>query len=471
MKDSQVETPQAEGPTSRSRRYKTPLDRLASAEALQPSPVTPAVRPVVIRDLIRTVVNESLRFSGRPDSAVTTLTAEGEQIEVRARSLNGDASTKIIEWSVDPSVPGQTFVDERDFAKLVSAVLSNALKFTKHGSVKLVVRLGQYARSIVVRILDTGCGIPQSFQKQLFKPFSREDDSLTRQSEGLGLGLLVAKGVARKMGGDISLLRSDIEGPYHGSEFELWVPFSSFIGRNQPGTPSQTPLPPPLEAVDASALPESDARNDGLRSAGHAWVALDWHGANQSPQPPTPPLETSPSPGESEPLPKPSAKHTRAVIAPSFNKRLSRSHPLQFLVVEDNRINRRLLMAMLSKLGYSGTREAFDGVEAVKFMEADHRTPSAEQVDVILMDLWMPNMDGYEATQRILAMEQKRAGRGKRNGRVKILAVTADATDGALERARAVGMEGLLAKPYNLLDLERLIVEYCLPAEERRAGD
>jgi CheY-like chemotaxis protein len=88
-------------------------------------------------------------------------------------------------------------------------------------------------------------------------------------------------------------------------------------------------------------------------------------------------------------------------------------------------------------------------------------------VDVILMDLWMPLMDGYEATERILSMEfLGEAGKGQQHpsGRVSpptVLAVTADVTDGALERAARVGMKGFMSKPYKLIDLQRLITEYC----------
>lgn len=126
---------------------------------------------------------------------------------------------------------------------------------------------------------------------------------------------------------------------------------------------------------------------------------------------------------------------------------------------------------MLSKLGYSDVYEAHDGAEAVRQMSIDRGTRNEKAIDVILMDLWMPTMDGYEATQRILAMDRDRRGqtaphenedeKARRKPGVTILAVSADVTDSALERASEVGMEGFMTKPYKLMDLERLIVEYC----------
>ena len=142
-------------------------------------------------------------------------------------------------------------------------------------------------------------------------------------------------------------------------------------------------------------------------------------------------------------------------------------------MAEDNKINRQLLVSMLSKLGYADIHEAYDGAEAVRQMSIDRRARGEKPIDVVLMDLWMPTMDGYAATEKILAMDRERRGRGttpsqengdgraSRRAGVTVLAVSADVTDSALERASEVGMEGFMTKPYKLMDLERLIVEYC----------
>lgn len=126
---------------------------------------------------------------------------------------------------------------------------------------------------------------------------------------------------------------------------------------------------------------------------------------------------------------------------------------------------------MLSKFGYTDIYEAYDGAEAVRQMSLNRALRGEKEVDVILMDLWMPNMDGYEATERIVAMDKVTRARRSSNDDVDpqvnnqhgvtVLAVSADVTSAALERAKDVGMEGFMTKPYKLLDLERLIVEHC----------
>lgn len=163
---------------------------------------------------------------------------------------------------------------------------------------------------------------------------------------------------------------------------------------------------------------------------------------------------------------------------------------------------------MLGKLGYNPATqiyEAFDGADAVRQVEVassvriDGDVHLKGPIDVVLMDLWMPAMDGYEATERILGMFRDKPQPSNANTPMRsinspeglslsasdmkqddidypmistsstrtirdlpaptILAVTADATDGASERAMSVGMEGFMVKPFRLKDLEILIRE------------
>ena len=141
----------------------------------------------------------------------------------------------------------------------MSCVFLNAVKFTERGKISVIATLSPKSRSIVINVTDTGPGIPLDFLPYLFKPFSREDDSLTRQKEGLGLGLLVAKGLARKIGGDLVCVRSDTNGPKRGSEFELRVPISTGESASRASTPLR-PSTPYEQQPETQPVPTSRNR-------------------------------------------------------------------------------------------------------------------------------------------------------------------------------------------------------------------
>ena len=159
----------------------TPSTRLSVESDAFP---TPGLKHCKIRDLIPLVIHESLRVGGRPDSAIGEPTDQGERIIVRSRSSNGHVSQKIVEWSMPDDVPETLFADERDLAKLISAVFLNAVKFTEEGTITIAGRLSKSHRYLVVNVKDTGDGIPEDFRPELFKPlFSRRrlSDPLERR--------------------------------------------------------------------------------------------------------------------------------------------------------------------------------------------------------------------------------------------------------------------------------------------------
>jgi len=498
----------------------------------------PASRHTKIRDLLRLVINESLHVGDRPDSVTGEATELGERIELRLRSSSGQASLKIIEWSVDPSVPEYLLVDERDLAKLISCVFLNALKFTESGRITVAATLSTSEdHQVLIKVCDTGTGIPEAFLPNLFKPFAREDDSTTRSKDGLGLGLLVAKGLSRKMGGDLICVRSSTSGPDRGSEFEIRVPVYPAESDSRPATPSkQTPTPPRCGYRRGSSSSQKSKDTSQANSGDDAVSTLQASASRCDSQISQ---QLSPNPteaGTSQAIPRLSCT---AKCGPQttnggdvYDSALAEKYPLTFLVAEDNKINRRILVNMLGKLGYHDVYEAYDGKEAVRIMHeillshSPPATPSARDgrenvpekshppgernktkklkpVDVVLMDLWMPEMDGYEATTRIFELVDEhrnrlRSSKGESgsdaNGRQRrrrrasfskdsgddnspasslppsptVLAVSADVTDEALGRACKVGMEGYMTKPYKLSDLERLIVEFCGGKEHQR---
>lgn len=484
-------------PSARRASTKTPLET-------DPFP-NAGLRHCRIRDLIHLIINESLRVGGRPDSAIAEATEYGERIDVRTRSSDGTASQKTIDWSVHPDVPEELLTDERDLAKLISCVFLNAIKFTESGQITIDVQASKNNRFILISIADTGQGIPQAFLPELFKPFSREDDSLTRTKEGLGLGLMVARGLARKLGGDLDCVRSDTAGPDRGSEFQIKFPVNPHEPGSRPGTPSaRTPTP------GTSKSPYSTYPSSRKAATYHSKTIHDKN-KTASPVPPSSPprhrstpISSRPEPSSAPNVAKPnlnesprptSAALSRSHLTDTFDRKLAEKNPLTFLVAEDNKINRKLLVNMLGKLGYKNVYEAFDGRDAVRVMSevfesaakpiqtssngswslsnGARSTRLKRQVDVILMDLWMPEMDGYEATERIfekarnLKQSPSTSTSAQRMTVPTVLAVSADVTDEAIHRATNSGMEGFMTKPYKLIDLQRLIEEFCLRREER----
>ncbi|KAG8623409.1 hypothetical protein KVT40_008385 [Elsinoe batatas] len=478
--------------SSRSVQHDTPYDmiRVPSPPKGSERSVAPGLRHTQLRNVLQYVVNEGLKVGGRPEYANARETDLGESIEVRTAKSTGELKTKIVEWTVDPGVPTTMFVDEKDLGKLISCVFLNAIKFTEEGKILVAARMSSRSRHIVISVSDSGPGIPKAFLPKLFKPFSQEDPSLTRQSEGLGLGLLVAKGLARKLGGDLNCTRAETEGPKHGTNFEIRIPVSptdhisrppspfdspssrtgKFGSRSEEVTPVieiKNPFPTPTESEDKLADPPAQIEIKSRPSLG----IMRKPSLPQTPrlekidklgfQLPAAPTSPTPKPPRSEPQKRPPMLPRKSSASMSaVDRELATKYPLTFLVAEDNKINRKLLVSMLTKFGYKTIHEAYDGAEAVRQME--QHAP----IDVVLMDLWMPFMDGYEATQKILSMNYGPVGTNGAHGRNRgreptVLAVTADVTDGALEKAAKVGMKGFMTKPFKLLDLQRLILEYC----------
>ena len=357
---------------------------------------------------------------------------------------------------------------------MISCVVLNALKFTDEGRVTVKAKLNSSFKYIVINVVDTGSGIPGDFLPNLFKPFSQEDSTRTRKRDGLGLGLLVAKGISRRLGGSLTCVRADTSGPRKGSDFEMRIPViapSLYAGSvsSSPAASRAGTEPTSLETV-SSMTPDSPR-----------WDSPEYYGTR------TPPIRRSESkqslhsdfshtpPTTNAPrhyqLPRTrrSSRRRRKIESGLTSGSITtditgHQRPLNFLIAEDNKINRMLLVSMLRKLGYTTIYEAHDGAEAVRQMELTR--PAGQQINVVLMDLWMPLMDGYEATERILGMNA-RAGEGRAAEQTMptVLAVTADVTEEAMERAWKVGMRGLMTKPYKLVDLEGLIHEYCMVLE------
>jgi PAS domain S-box-containing protein len=126
-------------------------------------------------------------------------------------------------------VPEQVVSDPTRLRQILMNLVGNAVKFTEHG--RVMVRLGRQGHDSVSRLVidveDTGPGMDWAQSKRLFMPFSQADETVTRRHGGTGLGLTICRRLARLMGGEVTLLRSE---PGQGSCFRLTLPFEPVEG-------------------------------------------------------------------------------------------------------------------------------------------------------------------------------------------------------------------------------------------------
>ncbi|TEY86477.1 hypothetical protein BOTCAL_0007g00040 [Botryotinia calthae] len=370
-----------------------------------PASMTPGHRRVITREFMRNLISDSLK-TDYPTSEHHTTTEFGELIELKTQGSRGEVQECSIELVIQPDVPEAILTEEQHLQFSISKIIDNAIKFTDGGIITITVKLNNTGHMIEIWVVDTGCGITEESRSRLFQPHFQQNASISRAKDGLGLSLFNAKAHVRKnLGGDVTLERSATEGPLKGSEFLIRLPISA-LDMKRAVTPLVGSSPShPRITRDAVISPYATA----------------------------------------------SAKTARRRATPNAN--LAKDYPLNFLVAEDNVINRKFAITALSRLGYSedNITLAFDGADAVRSYRDSLSKPSG-RYDIILMDIWMPNMDGYEATKEITKLAEARGETAT------IVAVTADITDDCSMRAKEAGMQSFLAKPYRVIDIERLII-------------
>lgn len=390
------------------------------------------------REFLRRLVNDAF-VSLHPVEKLCRRTEHGEVLNIKMHGAKDDLEELELELHVQPDVPHTILAEEQHLQFVLQKVIDNAIKFTVQGKVTVLVNtINRNAMKLLeFRVIDTGCGIMKHSRPYVFKPHYQEDNTISRRRDGLGLSLYNAKVQVRKdLGGDMLLGRSETEGPNRGSEFLIHIPLSPSPDTARPETP--------LVGTPKAGSRLSRASSPVLSSAG---IML-----------PTPPTSV-PKAISPPPQPSPATPERTRLPKKEYNRALAKEIPLNILVAEDNAVNRRLILMYLDRLGYKKETiiEAADGLEAVARYSESLNDPVEKRINCILMDLWMPNMDGYKASESILALAHER---GIGADALCIIAVTADITNGSIAKAETTGLRGFISKPFKIRDLETSFVEY-----------
>ncbi|HWV14857.1 MAG TPA: response regulator [Cellvibrio sp.] len=414
--------------------------------------------------------------------------------------MSANAGDKDLELVISPvpEISGQLLGDALRLEQVLINLAGNAIKFTDRGTVSVGISLLSRDDKIAklrFSVKDTGIGIPLEKQTQIFAAFSQADVSTTRRFGGTGLGLTICRHLVTKMGGEIGVTSE----PQKGSEFWFTIPFEWTVS-SQYAAPNMATLD--VLIVDDSEIARENlsltaqsvgwtstktesgetaiqamhtkARNNG----GFNVLLVDWkmpgmdglqlaskiRSTFTEEKAPIVLMVTAFSRDEllKQPdigvidgiLNKPVTSSTlynsvAEVLRVRGNANIALHSPVakkekripgvRILVVDDSEINREVAMRILIADG-ALVELAEDGKAAIDWLKAH---PNA--IDIVLMDVQMPIMDGYEATRQLRGLPDI--------AHLPVVALTAGAFKAQQDAAREAGMDAFVAKPFNVDEL------------------
>ncbi len=377
-----------------------------------------------------------------------------ELIEGAAETLAPQAAAKGIKLAayVAADVPERVIGDPLRLQQILFNLLGNALKFTERGTVRVAIEKaaeGADEGTLRIRVVDTGIGLTDEQRERLFQPFVQADNTTTRRFGGTGLGLSIVRRLAEAMQGDVTVESV----PDVGSTFTVTVRLEAAAPQPVPavlrGLSLVVALPDDAEArAVARYLGDAGAATSIAVNAAFTGIQIGLDRYIPMFDGPSADLAGGvPRPWRRDVLiravaraagrPAELARPSRAVAPSSTPERIGG----RVLVVDDNSVNRKILARQLELAGAS-TDAAAGGEEALELWRKG-------TYDLVLADLQMPSMDGFELTRRIRESE-----RLERRGRTPILAVTASTLEDQEHKSRAVGMDGLITKPVGIEQLK-----------------
>ncbi|WDE03760.1 response regulator [Thalassomonas viridans] len=401
-------------------------------------------------------------------------------------------------FDVQPGTPTLLRGDLVRINQVLLNLLSNAIKFTKSGQIVLSVRvLERRDKQVVIKFMvrDSGIGMPQSVADKMFEPFSQADTSTTRVFGGTGLGLVICKQLTELMGGRFELLSEPGRGTRASAVLPLGLAAEPLFQESTPATNKQVLLAAQdevtlkaiqntLSAFAVSVIGRSsldfelDMKDEinvliidesfsplQIRFFYNRWPQLYQKGI------------TAIYVSEQEALPPELVKfplrHLKKpvyfanfcdVLSGAGDARSGRRDELQqqfilsvslyqqvgkqrILLAEDNELNQEIIADLLDGSGCE-LHMVENGLQVLELLEQ-------QEVDVILMDIQMPVMDGIEVTRRIRATPKWR--------HIPIIALTASAIKNDMEQGLAIGMNEYLTKPIIPKKLFAALIRCCTP--------
>jgi signal transduction histidine kinase/HAMP domain-containing protein len=296
--------------------------------------------------------------------------------------------------AVASDVPAELVTDRQRLRQVLHNLLSNAVKFTEQGRVRLQIELARAAApgaeaEVTFSVTDTGIGISDDSLKTIFEAFQQGDGTTSRRYGGTGLGLAISREVAAQLGGRIAAQSR----PGRGSVFTLYLPLAFRPAR------------------DGATAP---ARPDGTGAA-----APDRPAASAAQPPPEAPPQLMTSPVAKSGL------HDRV-------------HGRRVLIVDDDLRNAFAITSILELYGLT-VIHASSGHQGIEILK------SGDDIDLVLMDVMMPEMDGYATTAAIREVPQF--------ADLPVIAVTARAMQGDRDKSLAAGASDYVTKPVDTDEL------------------
>ncbi|WP_159738020.1 two-component sensor histidine kinase BarA [Vibrio atypicus] len=392
---------------------------------------------------------------------------------------------------IDPKIPAGLVGDSLRIQQVLTNLVGNSIKFTEHGNIDISVEMRSQKEDVVelqFMVRDTGIGISERQQAQLFQAFSQADASISRRYGGTGLGLVITQKLVSQMGGEISLTSRLHQGSTFWFTLRLNstdMPVTEMVDTESLVQRSLLLVEPNMQAASVtqqqlvqaglmvtyrSSLPEEIESFDyvllnlapnkkleekavelqvehALRCAPHVVVGVPSTTLALSDHL----IQSYPVHCITKPLSRKRLLQTLSanqenlpILIEQVNDTLEETLPLTVMAVDDNPANLKLISALL-KERVDQVITCTNGLDAVN-------QAHVQAFDIILMDIQMPHMDGVTACEKIKQTEL--------NASTPVIAVTAHAMSGERDRLLTAGMDDYLTKPIEEHVLQQVLMHW-----------